>query len=379
MQGIMDRLPSGHKGLHHNLVLTPEQIESAKALMEALDIVSDCNIASDDVLFILAMEKAVELSTHILRQSYGITNKVDPDTGASRTSAYIVPRAINLLALKRNGAFVHCQQITHITAAIRYVLRGIMLYNVMTREEHDDESAIDRDISQFLSRHQSSTFAYCVQLHAACSSYGSHSQLPTITWATDDFTVLCLDLDVPTHYARRLRDNYSNTEPGYSFSTETANALPQDYLWVALQRDRSLRGRYIIDDKVMVGAARNYLKSSTKLLETLFLLMHLTYGSPARMTEIDLWKHVNSVHGTAAVYKTSNGILQGYQQYLFAGHRGRFGAERLRRVVIQKTSESNALQFGLNVQGLRRALVAVLDHHVGHVLFDDRWDGGQNR
>ncbi|KAK9329089.1 hypothetical protein V1520DRAFT_187470 [Lipomyces starkeyi] len=141
VQGIMDRLPSGHKEctMTLNLVVTPGQTEFTKALMEALDIVSYCNIASDDELYTLFMENAVELITHILRQSYGITNKVDPDTGASRTSVYIVPRAINLLALKRNDAFVHYQRITHITAAIRYVLRSIMLYNVMTREEQDGE------------------------------------------------------------------------------------------------------------------------------------------------------------------------------------------------------------------------------------------------
>ncbi|KAK9375197.1 uncharacterized protein V1513DRAFT_443072 [Lipomyces chichibuensis] len=38
------------------------------------------------------------------------------------------------------------------------------------------------------------------------------------------------------------------------------------------------------------------------VLRTLFLLMHLTYGSPARMTEIESWKHVNSVHEVRNLY-----------------------------------------------------------------------------
>ncbi|KAK9364307.1 hypothetical protein V1509DRAFT_557132, partial [Lipomyces kononenkoae] len=55
--------------------------------------------------------------------------------------------------------------------------------------------------------------------------------------------------------------------------------------------------------------ARQYLKSATKLLEDLFLLMHLTYGSPGRMTEVNSWKHVNSVNGSRNVYCHSRGLI----------------------------------------------------------------------
>ncbi|KAK9427616.1 hypothetical protein V1505DRAFT_28307 [Lipomyces doorenjongii] len=105
-----------------------------------------------------ALKKGVELSSHTLRHEYGITNKVDPDTEASRASSYIVPRAINLLAFRPNGTFLNYPQITHIAAAIRYVLRSIMLYNLMAEDDNDDEAAVDSDIAQFLSRSRSSAF-----------------------------------------------------------------------------------------------------------------------------------------------------------------------------------------------------------------------------
>ncbi|KAK9242699.1 hypothetical protein V1506DRAFT_464278 [Lipomyces tetrasporus] len=320
--------------LTRHLTLTRQQSTAAEELVETLEAA----VGSDDESYARAMPKAVAFSTHILRHRYGVTNRIDPDTGASVASAYIVPRAINLLSLQPSGTFVSYQHITHITAAIRYVLRSVMLYN--TIHKLLDRATVDSDIGQFLSGNRSSAFAYCVQLHAACRSYGSHDQLPMITWATDDFTALrltsgallslaalrqflrelyddaealvpelCLHLDVPTYYARNLRDNYSNGEPGYSFLSEKTNHLPSEYLWTALHRDRALRGKYVVSDKIMVAAAQEYLKSSTKLLKTLFLLMHLTYGSPARMTEIDTWKHVNSVHGVRNVYCHPRGLV----------------------------------------------------------------------
>ncbi|KAK9494587.1 hypothetical protein V1508DRAFT_350485 [Lipomyces doorenjongii] len=323
--------------LTRNLTLTADQVKSAEQLVGALnDAVSCGELQGEDA----ALQKALDLSTHILRHRYAVTNRVD-DTGSSTASSYLVPRAINLLSLRLNGAFVSYQQITHITAAIRYVLRSIMLYNVMAKDgQEEDEMAVDREIWQYLSRDQSSAFAYCVQVHAACSSYGSQGQLPTITWATGDFTALrltsgvllsldalklflselydsaeallpevCLDVHVPIYYARNLRDNYSNTEPGYSFLSDKSNKLSPDYLWMAMHRDRALRGKYVVNDRIIVGAAQAYLKSATALLETLFLLMHLTYGSPARMTEIDSWKHVNSLHGVRNVYCHPRGLV----------------------------------------------------------------------
>ncbi|KAK9238672.1 hypothetical protein V1525DRAFT_400209 [Lipomyces kononenkoae] len=59
---------------------------------------------------------------------------------------------------------------------------------------------------------------------------------------------------------------------------------------------------------------QDILKSSTKLLEGLFLLMHLTYGSPARMTEINTWKHVNSVNGPRNIYCHTRGLLGLYNK-----------------------------------------------------------------
>ncbi|KAK9489746.1 hypothetical protein V1508DRAFT_361407 [Lipomyces doorenjongii] len=59
----------------------------------------------------------------------------------------------------------------------------------------------------------------------------------------------------------------------------------------------------------MYRPARAYLKNSTKYLEVLFILMHVTYGSPARMTEINTWTHANSVHGSRSIYGHARGLI----------------------------------------------------------------------
>ncbi|KAK9427085.1 hypothetical protein V1505DRAFT_87813 [Lipomyces doorenjongii] len=58
----------------------------------------------------------------------------------------------------------------------------------------------------------------------------------------------------------------------------------------------------ILSDGIMSRRARIYLRSATQFLEVLFVLMHVMYGSPARMTEINIWTHVNSVHGSRSIY-----------------------------------------------------------------------------
>ncbi|KAK9350911.1 hypothetical protein V1523DRAFT_49169 [Lipomyces doorenjongii] len=110
-------------------------------------------------------------------------------------------------------------------------------------------------------------------------------------------------------FAACNRDDYSNSTPGYSFISERMNELPVDFLWKALLRDLRMSSHYITGDNVVHATTRPYLELSIKLLEILFLLMHLTYGSPARMTEIDSWKHVNSVHGMRNVYCHQRGLV----------------------------------------------------------------------
>ncbi|KAK9242703.1 hypothetical protein V1506DRAFT_446185, partial [Lipomyces tetrasporus] len=55
--------------------------------------------------------------------------------------------------------------------------------------------------------------------------------------------------------------------------------------------------------------AKQYAKRAEQLLETLFMVMHITYGSPARMTEISTWLLTNSVHRTRSIYCHARGLL----------------------------------------------------------------------
>ncbi|KAK9342777.1 hypothetical protein V1522DRAFT_357776 [Lipomyces starkeyi] len=70
-----------------------------------------------------------------------------------------------------------------------------------------------------------------------------------------------------------------------------------------------LRSRFVNAGEVSTQQARTYLRKATHLLEVLFILMHVTYGSPARMTEVNTWKHVNSIHNPRNVFCHSRGLI----------------------------------------------------------------------
>ncbi|KAK9327811.1 P-loop containing nucleoside triphosphate hydrolase protein [Lipomyces starkeyi] len=212
----------------------------------------------------------------------------------------------------------------------------------ITTEYRDD---IDGECERYLVAKKSTSFSYCVKVHAACKKYDRKHTVPKITWATDDFSALrlenggiltisslkdfikeqysiaedsirelCLGLQVPTHYAQNMKDVYSVRTPGYSFMTEAANKLSQQYLWDHMLSDPTLRSRLL----------------------------------------------------AGALYKVTNPVVEGYQQYLFSGNRGRFGADRLRKIIEHRTALSVTLHSPLNTQGLRQAIVAFLEKYCGH-------------
>ncbi|KAK9427524.1 hypothetical protein V1505DRAFT_379849, partial [Lipomyces doorenjongii] len=112
---------------------------------------------------------------------------------------------------------------------------------------------------------------------------------------------------MPTHYARDIKDVYSVSRPGYSFLTDPMNRLTKQYLWDKMVSTPTLQSQFMDADGIMSRPARAYLKNATQYLEVLFILMHVTYGSPARMTEINTWTHANSVHGSRSIYCHSRG------------------------------------------------------------------------
>ncbi|KAK9481550.1 hypothetical protein V1527DRAFT_455904 [Lipomyces starkeyi] len=227
--------------LHQGLELTDEQGVTAMNLVQDLELLKGTREDVDLALQSSALATVVMFSTHILRQQFEVVNYILP-TGESLASQYLVPRAITLLSLRSNGSFLSYLQIGHVTAAMR-----------------DD---IDDECARFLAPQMSTSFSYCVQVHAACRRFGQKNQVPKITWATDDFSALrlqsgsiltigslksfiqeqykagedalddlCLGLDIPNHFARDMKDIYNIQRPGYSFLTEPANVLPRQYLW----------------------------------------------------------------------------------------------------------------------------------------------------
>ncbi|KAK9234201.1 hypothetical protein V1525DRAFT_422466 [Lipomyces kononenkoae] len=99
----------------HNDDLTRDQIRTAGELDESLALTpvggADVDEEAEDA-YRRSLQVTVELSGHILRQKYGVVNRIDAETGCSTSSSPIIPRAINLLALRPNGSFLSYLQIS---------------------------------------------------------------------------------------------------------------------------------------------------------------------------------------------------------------------------------------------------------------------------
>ncbi|KAJ8104198.1 hypothetical protein POJ06DRAFT_14985 [Lipomyces tetrasporus] len=61
------------------------------------------------------------------------------------------------------------------------------------------------------------------------------------------------------------------------------------------------------------------------------------------------------------LYKVTNSIVEVYQQYIFSGYKGWFGAEHLRKIIEHRTALSVALHTGLNTQrGIETSFHSIL-------------------
>ncbi|KAK9481442.1 hypothetical protein V1527DRAFT_379303, partial [Lipomyces starkeyi] len=165
--------------LHRRLELTADQTAAVHDLIGRVQVLSAESGHVGPAQDPAAVASVARLSTTVLRQQFEVVNRLLP-SGESQTSQYLVPRAINLLSLRPNGSFLSYLQIAHITAAMRYALRSTMLYRVAKND-------IDEECQKFLVPRKSTSFSYCVQVHAACNKFGRKHTVPTITWATDDF------------------------------------------------------------------------------------------------------------------------------------------------------------------------------------------------
>ncbi|KAK9341848.1 hypothetical protein V1522DRAFT_359142, partial [Lipomyces starkeyi] len=174
--------------LHERLELTDEQRVGATGLVQDLELLKGARENDDSALQSSALVTVVMFSTHILRQQFEVVNHILP-TGESLALQYLVPRALSLLSLRPNGSFLSYLQISHVTAAMRYALRSTVLYRVArsTKPLLLTEDDIDDECARFLAPQKSTSFSYCVQVHAACRRFGQKNQVPTITWATDNF------------------------------------------------------------------------------------------------------------------------------------------------------------------------------------------------
>ncbi|KAK9311720.1 hypothetical protein V1524DRAFT_450145 [Lipomyces starkeyi] len=284
----------GSGTLHRRLELTNDRKTAVHDLIHRVGLLKSRAGITDSNLDSSALASVARLSMTVLLQQFDVVNRVLP-SGESGVSQYLIPRAINLLSLRPNGPFLSYMQITHITAAIRYALRSIIipayiaqhyaLQSCKSRASICGRNHIDDECARFLVPQRSTSFSYCVQP-------------PWITWATDDFSALrlpsgsiltissrkefiyeqyklaedatgdlFLGLEIPTHYARDSKDIYNVSRPGYSFLTEPMSRLPK--------HTSTLQSRFIDADGIMSRPARAYLKSVTKFLEELFILLHV--------------------------------------------------------------------------------------------------------
>ncbi|KAK9241552.1 hypothetical protein V1506DRAFT_465881 [Lipomyces tetrasporus] len=318
--------------------LTTEQTESATRL---LHLIENFGLAITEEHSNRISAQIIQLSASVLYQESDTVNFTD-DNGVALASQLLVPRAINLLSLRPNGTFIQYGQITHIAAAITYCIRSTYMYTVATRNDQASRSgeAIDNEVQRFLNPAGPTPYGYCVQVHGACRTYGSKYVLPTITWANSQYTALrlasgelltvaslkawvqellsqCRDqvtelgfgVQLPRQLGKDMADDYSNSTPGYSFVTDTRNKLNTRLLLEALHNRSELQAEYVRGGVIVGAKAEAYAKKAAGLLEKLFILMHVTYGSPARITEVETWLLSNSVHSTRSVYCHPRGLI----------------------------------------------------------------------
>ncbi|KAK9482211.1 hypothetical protein V1527DRAFT_415667 [Lipomyces starkeyi] len=322
-----------------HMTLTNEQTESATRLFLLIENIA--HVITEEHSSRIS-EQIRQLSASILCQESDTVNFTD-DNGVGLASQLLVPRAINLLSLRPNGTFAQYGQITHIAAAITYCIRSTFIDTVLsTRTDPASRSgeAIDNEIQRFLNPAGPTPYGYCVQVHGACRTYGTKHVLPTITWANSHYTALRLasgelltvaslksfvqdllsqcrnlvtdlsfDVELPLLLAKDMVDNYGNRTPRYSFVTEKRNRPNTRLLFDVVQSRPELQAEYVRGGVILRVKAETYTKKAAALLEKLFLLMHLTYGSPARMTEVATWLLSNSVHSTRSVYCHPRGLV----------------------------------------------------------------------
>ncbi|KAK9319358.1 hypothetical protein V1517DRAFT_332849, partial [Lipomyces orientalis] len=135
--------------LHAGLELTQDQTASVNDLVHDLERPKATPDVVDLATQSAALGNVVALSTHILRQQFEVVNRLLP-TGESVVSQYLVPRAISLMSLRPNGSYAPLERRC--------------------------------ECSKFLTPQTSTSFSYCVQVHAACNKFGQKHQVPTITW-----------------------------------------------------------------------------------------------------------------------------------------------------------------------------------------------------
>ncbi|KAK9481902.1 hypothetical protein V1527DRAFT_516243 [Lipomyces starkeyi] len=262
----------GSGTLHRRFELTNDQTTDVHDLFHRVALLrSRAGISGSD-LDSAALASLARLSMTVLLQQFDVVNRVLP-SGESGVSQYLIQRAINLLSLRPNGSFLSYMQITHITAAIRYALRSTMLYRVTKAEDLSavDENHVDDECA---------AVSGAPKVHP--DKFGRKHQPPSITWATDDFSALrlpsgsiltisalkefiheqyklaedaigdpFLGLEMPTYYARDIKDIYSVSRPGYGFLTEPMNRLPKQYLWDKMISTPTLQSRFIDADGIM--------------------------------------------------------------------------------------------------------------------------------
>lgn len=120
------------------------------------------------------------------------------------------------------------------------------------------------------------------------------------------FEEVLLGLEIPDMLPEsgHIYDDLSNTEPGYSFITDTRNKFfqHQKFLLNAMIHPETSVNRFILQSHsnshgVMwnAGGVHRWEKSVERCLGCLFLLLHLGYGQPARGTELAVLRWFNSL------------------------------------------------------------------------------------
>ncbi|KAF9474387.1 hypothetical protein BDN70DRAFT_898983, partial [Pholiota conissans] len=269
----------------------------------------------------LQIQEAKRLSSSVFAVLIALwTYKWLPTAASPITDPTII--YLMLSSIQKDGKFMEPKLITNIIARFEYVMRLAFLQAM--HSQSDLEHAAETLSIWYQEKHDSTFNSLRSLQHIASSIAFSTLSLPKIWWIDRDHHQSLLYKGYPIHFSAfpsmftiiedrmakiwqddilcglslkveydRLYDDIGNTDPGYSFLSDTRNLCFKDRMQLlrAFLDTPALRKRFVLHDhggvlRWNIFELRKWLASYASFQLLQLLLVMMATGSPSRTTEI---------------------------------------------------------------------------------------------